>query len=48
MAHVAMFDEVDEETGIFKVTNAPPSPGHFTTLEGLTSDLYLRLTGEGS
>jgi hypothetical protein len=48
MAYVAMFDEVDEGTAIFKVTNAPPTPGHFTTLDGLPSDWYLRLTGEGS
>jgi hypothetical protein len=48
MAYVAMFDEVDEGTAVFKVTNAPPTPGHFTTLDGLPSDWYLRLTGEGS
>jgi hypothetical protein len=48
MAYVAMFDEVDEGTAIFKVTNAPPVPGHFATLDGLPSDWYLRLTGEGS
>lgn len=48
MAYVAMFDEVDEGTAIFKVTNSPPKPGHFETYEGLPSDWYLRLTGEGS
>lgn len=48
MAYVAMFDEVDEGTAIFKVTNAPPKPGHFETYEGLPSDWYLRLTGAGS
>ena len=48
MAYVAMFDEVDEGTAIFKVTSAPPTPGSFTTLDGLPSDWYLRLTGEGS
>ena len=48
MAYVAMFDEVDEGTAIFKVTNTPPTPGRFATYEGLPSDWYLRLTGEGS
>jgi hypothetical protein len=47
-AFVAMFDEVDEGTAVFKVTNAPPTPGHFVTLEGLPTDTYLRLTGEGT
>jgi hypothetical protein len=47
-AYVAMFDEVDEGTAIFKVTNTPPTPGHFVTFEGLPSDFYLRLTGEGT
>jgi hypothetical protein len=44
---VAMFDEVDEGTAIFKVSNTPPRPGHFVTYEGLPSDWYLRLTGAG-
>jgi hypothetical protein len=48
MAFVAMFDEVDEGTAIFKVTNSPPTQGHFVGLEGLPSDWYLRLTGEGA
>lgn len=47
-AFVAMFDEVDEGTAIFKVTNTPPQPGHFVTLDGLPTDTYLRLTGEGT
>ncbi len=47
-AFVAMFDEVDEGTAIFKVTNTPPTPGHFVTLDGLPSDTYLKLTGEGT
>ena len=48
MAYVAMVDEVDEGTAIFKVTNTPPTRGHFQTFEDLPSDWYLRLTGEGS
>jgi hypothetical protein len=48
MAYVAMFDEVNEGTAIFKVSNTPPRPGRFETYEGLPSDWYLRLTGEGS
>jgi hypothetical protein len=48
MAYVAMFDEVDEATAIFKVSNTPPTQAHFATYDGLPSDWYLRLTGEGS
>lgn len=48
MAYVAMFDEVDEGTAIFKVTNSPPTQTKFATYEGLPTDWYLRLTGEGS
>jgi hypothetical protein len=48
MAYVAMFDEVDEGTAIFKVSNTPPKPGRFVTYEGLPPDWYLRLTGEGT
>jgi hypothetical protein len=43
-----MFDEVDEATAIFKVSNTPPTQARFQTLEGLPSDWYLRLTGEGT
>ncbi len=45
---VAMFDEVDEGTAIFKVTSTPPTQAHFLTFEGLPSDWYLRLTREGA
>lgn len=48
MAYVAMFDEVDEGTAIFKVSNAPPTQAYFATYEGLPTDWYLRLTGEGT
>jgi hypothetical protein len=46
-ACVAMFDEVDEGTAIFKVTSAPPVQAHFAGYEGLPSDWYLRLVREG-
>ncbi|MCU0857182.1 MAG: glycoside hydrolase family 71/99-like protein [Pontiellaceae bacterium] len=45
MAYVAMFDEMDEGTAIFKCTNNPPV-GSFVTYEGLPSDHYLKLTGK--
>lgn len=48
MAYVAMFDEVDEGTAVFKVSNHPPRPGQFVTYDGLPPDWYLRLTGEGT
>ena len=49
MIYVAMFDEVDEGTAIFKCTNDAPvsEPSKFLTYEGLPSDFYLRLTGAG-
>jgi hypothetical protein len=48
MAYVAMFDEVDEATAIFKVSNTPPTQADFQTYENLPSDWYLRLTAEGT
>lgn len=47
-ATVAMFDEVDEGTAIFKVTSTPPTQAEFVGFEGLPSDWYLRLVGEGT
>jgi hypothetical protein len=44
MLYVAMFDEVDEGTAIFKCTNNPPGKG-FATFEGDPPDHYLRLVG---
>jgi hypothetical protein len=53
MLYVAMFDEVDEGTAIFKVSNNPPRPGGvdmFVTynMDGFTlpSDEYLWLVGQ--
>jgi hypothetical protein len=50
MLYVAMFDEVDEGTAVFKCVNNPPSTGNatFLTYEGLPGDYYLRLCGEGA
>lgn len=47
MLYVAMFDEIDEATAIFKCTNNPPvGESQFLTYEGLPSDHYLWLTGK--
>jgi hypothetical protein len=50
MIYVAMYDEVNEGTAIFKVTDNPPvgSVAKFVDLEGMPSDHYLWLTGEAS
>ena len=49
MIYVAMFDEMDEGTAIFKCTSQPPAnqpPAKFLTFEDLPSDHYLWLTGQ--
>ena len=46
--YVAMMDEVDEGTAIFKVTSSPPTQGHFVGYDGWPSDWYLRLVGEAA
>ncbi|MEI7421840.1 MAG: glycoside hydrolase family 71/99-like protein [Prolixibacteraceae bacterium] len=50
MIYVAMFDEVNEGTAIFKVTDNPPvsSIAKFVGMDGKPSDHYLWLTGEAA
>ena len=50
MIYVAMFDEVDEGTAIFKCTNDTPvsDSNRFVDYEGLPNDFYLQLTGAGA
>ena len=45
---LAMFDEVDEGTAVFKIANTPPAQAHFVTYDGKPGDWYLRLVGEGT
>lgn len=50
MIYVAMFDEVNEGTAIFKVTDNPPvsKVARFADMDGKPSDHYLWLTGEAA
>lgn len=50
MLYVAMFDEVNEGTAIFKTTNTPPVSQYatFIGMDGQPSDHYLWLTGEAA
>jgi len=51
MLYVAMFDEIDEGTAIFKCTNQIPvkkGDARFIDLEGMPSDNYLGLTGKAA
>jgi hypothetical protein len=48
MLYIAMFDEVNEGTAIFKCSDTPPvsEVAQFITMDGKPSDTYLWLTGE--
>lgn len=48
MMFVAMFDEVDESTAIFKVSSNHPVTGNWVTYEGFPSDWYMRLVGSAT
>ncbi len=50
MVYVAMFDEVDEGTAIFKCANDVPigQQSKFITFDGLPSDFYLKMVGAGT
>ncbi|WP_200976391.1 glycoside hydrolase family 71/99-like protein [Echinicola sp. 20G] len=50
MLYVAMFDEVNEGTAIFKGSNNPPkgNTSQFIDMDGKPSDHYLFLTGEAA
>ncbi len=46
MLYVAMFDEMDEGTAIFKCSNNPPAGVKLCDYEGMPTDHYLWLTGQ--
>lgn len=48
MIYLAMFDEVDESTSIFKQSDNPPmgNGGTFLGMEGVPSDFYLQIAGK--
>lgn len=46
MFYVAMFDEMDEGTAIFKCASQPPTGAQFVSYGNVPSDYYLWLTGQ--
>jgi len=50
MVYVAMFDEVDEGTAIFKCANDVPAgeKSKFVSYDGLPGDFYLKVVGRGT
>jgi hypothetical protein len=50
MLYIAMFDEVNEATAIFKCSDNPPisDVAKFINMDGKPSDTYLWLTGEAA
>ncbi len=46
MFYVAMFDEMDEGTAIFKCASQPPAGARFVSYHGVPSDQYLWLAGQ--
>jgi hypothetical protein len=50
MIYQAMFDEIDEGTAIFKVSNTPPSTEAtpFLGYEGLPGDFYMKMVGDAA
>ncbi len=50
MIYLAMYDEIDEGTAIFKVSDNPPNSDevHFVDNDGKPSDTYLWLSGQGA
>lgn len=52
MLYIAMFDEIDEGTAIYKIARKVPTPvpgSEFVPLEeGLPSDFYLKMAGDAS
>jgi hypothetical protein len=48
MIYQAMFDEMDEGTQIFKVSNQPPADNNLLSYAPLPPDYYLRLVGRAA
>ncbi len=50
MIYLAMYDEIDEGTAIFKVSDTPPNSDevHFVDNDGMPSDTHLWLSGQGA